>query len=92
VVLTPFKTPAMLEYAAVLLPSAPFTETSGTYVNTEGRVQSFYAAAKPLGEARPAWKVLRVLGNLLELPVSTTTVPKTCATMPWGANLNSLPG
>ncbi len=67
VVLTPFKTPAMLDYAAVLLPSAPFTETSGTFVNTEGRVQSFYAAAKPLGETRPAWKVLRVLGNLLEL-------------------------
>jgi NADH-quinone oxidoreductase subunit G len=67
VVLTPFKTPAMLEYAAVLLPTAPFTETSGTFVNTEGRVQSFYAAAKPLGDTRPAWKVLRVLGNLLEL-------------------------
>lgn len=66
VVLTPFRTPAMLDYAAVLLPTAPFTETSGTFVNTEGRVQSFYAAAKPLGEARPGWKVLRVLGNLLE--------------------------
>jgi NADH-quinone oxidoreductase subunit G len=68
VVLTPFKTQAMLDYAAVLLPVAPFSETSGTFVNTEGRVQSFFAAAKPLGEARPAWKVLRVLGNLLEQP------------------------
>ncbi len=67
VVLTPFKSQAMLDYAAVLLPVAPFSETSGTFVNTEGRVQSFYAAAKPLGEARPAWKVLRVLGNLLAL-------------------------
>jgi NADH-quinone oxidoreductase subunit G len=54
-------------YADVLLPISPFTETSGTFVNTEGRVQSFKGAVKPLGEARPAWKVLRVLGNLLGL-------------------------
>ena len=67
VVLSPFKSQAMLDYAAVLLPVSPFSETSGSFVNTEGRVQSFYAAAKPLGEARPAWKVLRVLGNLLAL-------------------------
>jgi NADH-quinone oxidoreductase subunit G len=53
------------DYADVLLPIAPFTETSGTFVNTEGRAQSFRGAVKPLGEARPAWKVLRVLGNLL---------------------------
>ncbi|MBI5108013.1 MAG: NADH-quinone oxidoreductase subunit G [Rhodocyclales bacterium] len=66
VVLTPFKSQAMLDYAAVLLPTTPFSETSGTFVNTEGRAQSFYAAAKPLGDARPAWKVLRVLGNLLD--------------------------
>lgn len=55
------------DYADVLLPIAPFTETSGTFVNCEGRAQSFNGAVKPLGEARPAWKVLRVLGNLLEL-------------------------
>ena len=55
------------EYADVLLPIAPFTETSGTFVSAEGRVQSFKGAVKPLGEARPAWKVLRVLGNLLKL-------------------------
>jgi len=55
------------DYANVLLPIAPFTETSGTYVNTEGRVQSFKGAVKPLGETRPAWKVLRVLGNLLDV-------------------------
>jgi len=54
-------------YADVLLPVAPFAETSGAYVNTQGDVQSFAAATAPLGETRPAWKVLRVLGNLLEL-------------------------
>jgi NADH-quinone oxidoreductase subunit G len=67
VVLTPFKSQAMLDYAAVLLPVSPFSETSGTFVNTEGRAQGFYAAVKPLGETRPAWKVLRVLGNLLQV-------------------------
>ena len=56
------------DYADVLLPIAPFTETSGTFVNTEGRGQSFKGAGKPQGDARPAWKVLRVLGNLLEVP------------------------
>ena len=56
------------DYADVLLPIAPFTETSGTFISTEGRVQSFKGAVKPLAEARPAWKVLRVLGNLLNVP------------------------
>ena len=56
-----------IEYADVMLPISPFTETSGTFVNTEGRVQSFKGAVKPLGETRPAWKVLRVLGNLLKV-------------------------
>ena len=55
------------EYADVLLPIAPFTETAGTFVSSEGRVQSFNGAVKPQGEARPAWKVLRVLGNLLKV-------------------------
>ena len=55
------------DYANVLLPVAPFTETSGTFVNAEGRRQSFHGVVQPLGEARPAWKVLRVLGNLLGL-------------------------
>jgi NADH-quinone oxidoreductase subunit G len=54
-------------YADVLLPVAPFTETSGTFINTEGRVQTFNGVMAPLGETRPAWKVLRVLGNMLEL-------------------------
>ncbi len=66
VAMTPFKTRA-IDYAHVILPIAPFTETSGTFINTEGRVQSFNAVVKPLGETRPAWKVLRVLGNLLGL-------------------------
>ncbi len=64
VALTPFISEAMKDYAQVMLPIAPFSETSGTYVNVEGRWQSFNGAVPPLGEARPAWKVLRVLGNL----------------------------
>ena len=66
VTLSPFK--ANMDFSDVLLPIAPFTETPGTFVNAEGRVQSFHAVVKPLGEARPAWKVLRVLANLLDLP------------------------
>ena len=50
-----------------MLPIAPFTETAGTFVNCEGRAQSFNGTVQPLGEARPGWKVLRVLGNLLGL-------------------------
>ncbi|MDD3017614.1 MAG: NADH-quinone oxidoreductase subunit NuoG [Comamonas sp.] len=65
VTLSAFK--ANMEFSNVLLPVAPFTETSGTFVNAEGRVQSFHAVVKPQGEARPAWKVLRVLANLLGL-------------------------
>ncbi|MCA0244433.1 MAG: NADH-quinone oxidoreductase subunit NuoG [Proteobacteria bacterium] len=66
VALTAFKD-AAVDHADVLLPIAPFTETSGTFVNAEGRAQSFTGVVKPLGDARPAWKVLRVLGNLLGL-------------------------
>ena len=66
VVMSPYKGQS-LDYADVLLPIAPWTETSGTFINTEGRVQSFSAVVKPAGETRPAWKVLRVLGNLLGL-------------------------
>ena len=57
-----------LDYAHVLLPIAPFTESSGAFVNTEGRLQSFHATVHPAGEARPGWKVLRVLGSLLGRP------------------------
>ena len=63
--LSPFK--ANMDIADVMLPIAPYTETSGTFVNAEGRVQSFHAVVKALGDARPAWKVLRVLGDLLEV-------------------------
>ncbi len=63
--LSPFKT--NLDCADVLLPIAPFSETPGTFVNAEGRVQSFHAVVKPLAETRPAWKVLRVLGNMMKL-------------------------
>ena len=67
VMLSAFKSRAMLEYADVLLPVAAFTETSGTFVSTEGRIQGFNGVCPPPGEARPAWKVLRVLGNLLAI-------------------------
>ncbi len=65
VVMSPFK--HAMAFADVLLPVSPFTETSGTFVSAEGRAQSFNGSVKPLGETRPAWKVLRVLGNLLSL-------------------------
>jgi NADH-quinone oxidoreductase subunit G len=66
VAFTSFKD-AAVDGADVLLPIAPFTETAGSFVNAEGRVQSFHGVVKPLGDTRPAWKVLRVLGNLLGL-------------------------
>jgi len=64
VAMTPFRGEAE-SYATVLLPVSPFTETSGTYINAEGRVQSFNGVVRPLGESRPAWKVLRSLGHML---------------------------
>ena len=66
VTLSPFK--ANMRFSDVLLPITPFTETPGTFVNAEGRAQSFHAVVKPFGDSRPAWKVLRVLANLLGLP------------------------
>jgi NADH-quinone oxidoreductase subunit G len=66
VALTAYKSSA-LDNADILLPIAPFTETSGTFMSMEGRVQSFQAVTKPLGECRPGWKVLRVLANTLGL-------------------------
>jgi NADH-quinone oxidoreductase subunit G len=65
VVLSPWRTGAA--YADVVLPIAPFAETSGTFVSGEGRVQSFRAVVTPRGQARPGWKVLRVLGTMLDL-------------------------
>jgi NADH-quinone oxidoreductase subunit G len=64
--MSPFKD-ANADIADVLLPIAPFTETGGAFVNADGRLQSFHGVVKPLGDTRPAWKVLRVLGNLLGL-------------------------
>ncbi len=66
VTLSAFKT--NMAFSDVLLPIAPFTETAGTFINSEGRTQSFHGVVKPLGETRPAWKVLRVLGSMLHVP------------------------
>ncbi|HVW50968.1 MAG TPA: NADH-quinone oxidoreductase subunit NuoG [Trinickia sp.] len=66
VVMSPFKTG--LDYADVLLPISPFTETAGAFVNAQGTLQTFSGVVRPLGETRPGWKVLRVLGNVLGLP------------------------
>ena len=66
VTLSPFK--ANMDFSDVLLPVAPFTETSGSFMNAEGRLQSFHAVVRPLGDTRPAWKVLRVLANVLGVP------------------------
>ena len=67
VFMSAFKHGPALEYADVMLPIAPFTETAGTFINIEGRVQSFNGVAKARGVSRPAWKVLRVMGNVLGL-------------------------
>jgi len=67
VAMTPFATDRMREYADVMLPMNCYSETSGTYVNCEGRWQSFTAVSRAPGDSRPGWKILRVLGNLLEL-------------------------
>ena len=67
VAVTPFASETLRRVAHVMLPAGTFAETSGTYVNLEGLWQSQTGAATPVGEARPAWKILRVLGNLLDL-------------------------
>ena len=81
-----------VEYAHVLLPIAPFTETAGTFVNTEGTVQSFNGVVQPLGETRPAWKVLRVLGNLLGLAGFDYDSARKCGTRPSALPKTSRPG
>ncbi len=60
-----YKNPILMQYAHVILPIASFTETAGTFLNVTGQWQRFNGVASPVGEARPAWKILRVLGNLL---------------------------
>jgi NADH-quinone oxidoreductase subunit G len=67
IAVTPFVSKALLEVADLLLPIGTFAETSGTYVNVAGTWQSFSGVANPVGESRPCWKVLRVLGNLLNV-------------------------
>ena len=65
IALTAYRSASLLETADCLLPITPFTETSGTFVNCAGMSQSFNGVVRPAGDARPGWKVLRVLGNLL---------------------------
>ena len=67
VAISSYVTDSMRDYADVILPMAVFTETSGTYVNAEGFWQSFKGATQPMAEARPGWKILRVMGNLFNL-------------------------
>ena len=64
---TPFVSETLLDVCDVLLPIAPFTETSGSFVNMEGRLQSFHGVVQGFGDSRPLWKVLRVLGNLFDV-------------------------
>lgn len=64
---TAFESETLREVCDIMLPIAPFTETSGSFVNMEGRVQSFHGVVKGLAESRPLWKILRVLGNVFEL-------------------------
>ena len=68
IALTAYRSPELLELADCLLPIAPFSETGGSYINCEGRLQAFHGVARPLGQARPGWKVLRVIGNSLDVP------------------------
>jgi NADH-quinone oxidoreductase subunit G len=68
IAVTPYADPSILAFAQLLLPMGSFAETSGSYVNVEGRWQEFQGCAHPVGESRPGWKILRVLGNLLGLP------------------------
>ena len=65
VALSPYTSASLDEVAHLQLPIGTFAETAGTFVNCEGRWQSFVGVATPVGQARPGWKVLRVLGNLL---------------------------
>lgn len=62
--ITAYNSASVKQVADVMLPAANFMETSGTYVNAEGFWQSFKGVVEPKGGARPAWKILRVLGNL----------------------------
>jgi NADH-quinone oxidoreductase subunit G len=67
IALTAYRSAELLASADCLLPVTPFTETAGTFVNCAGTPQAFSGVVRPRGDSRPAWKVLRVLGNLLQL-------------------------
>jgi NADH-quinone oxidoreductase subunit G len=88
VTFSPFK--ANLDVSDVLLPIAPFTETSGSFVNAEGRVQSFHAVAPPLGDTRPGWKVLRVLADLLGLSQPAFQTSQEVLAQALGANVTQI--
>lgn len=68
IALTPYATSKLKKFADVLLPVSTYTETPGSFINMEGTIQSFYSTAPVLGNTKPMWKVLRVLGSLLGLP------------------------
>ena len=89
--LTSHRTDALLDSADVLLPIAPFTETSGSFVTADGQLQTFVGVVPPQGETRPAWKVIRVLANLLELPGFDfeTTDQVRAALLPQGLDLGA---
>ena len=91
ITLSPFK--ANMDISDVLLPVSPFSETAGTFINTEGRAQSFHGVVRPLGETRPAWKVLRVLANMLGVSgFDYDTVEQICADVllpDWSSRLSN---
>ena len=95
VAVTPFASEALRRVAHVLLPAGTFAETSGTYVNLEGLWQSQSGAAQPVGEARPGWKILRVLGTLLDLAnfgyLSSEQVREELVTLSGGATAYAAP-
>jgi NADH-quinone oxidoreductase subunit G len=68
VALSPFKSSVLLEQAHVLLPMASFAETHGSFINVAGVWQAFSAVISPIGQAKPGWEILQILGNAFELP------------------------
>lgn len=76
IAITPYQSKSLESIAEILLPSTPFTETAGTFINAEGRWQSFKEVMKPCKESRPAWKILRVLGNLCDIEGFDYTTPE----------------
>ena len=76
IALSAYKSADLMEVADVILPTSVFSETVSTFVNLEGRVQTVQPSVKPLGDSRPAWKVLRVLGGLLGLDGFLFNVPE----------------